>query len=75
MLSVAFDRVLCLFVIVFCSIQGGCYNAAYKHLNKGVELHKEGDLETAIEEYTKAIGIDPEYALPYFNRASVMAFL
>jgi tetratricopeptide (TPR) repeat protein len=68
MFSMPFGRVICVFVIVFCGIQGGCYYADY-HVNKGVQLQGEGELEAAIENYTRAIDVSPDSALAYYNRA------
>lgn len=38
------------------------------YLDRGNELAEEGRYEEAIEEYTKAIEIDPDYAAAYNNR-------
>ena len=33
------------------------------HYNKGVDYSEDGQYENAIQEYTKAIQLDPDYAL------------
>ena len=40
-----------------------------KHYNAGVDLHEQGRLQQAIEEYTKAIELDPKHAVAYNNLA------
>ena len=45
------------------------------HVNTGVEYVEAGHHEIAIQEYTKAIRLDPDYALAYYNRGSSYAHL
>ena len=42
--------------------------AAVEHYNAGVELQGQGRYDEAIDEYTKAISLDPEQVLAYNNR-------
>jgi tetratricopeptide (TPR) repeat protein len=39
------------------------------HTNQGYKLAEQGRYDEAIEEYTKAIGLDPDFALAYAHRA------
>jgi tetratricopeptide (TPR) repeat protein len=41
---------------------------ATKHNNIGAELSNEGRWEEAIAEFDKAIDLDPDYAMAYYNR-------
>lgn len=68
MFAMPLCRVLCAFAIVFCAIQGGCHYADH-HVIKGVEIQGEGELEAAIEKYNRAIDVNPDFALAYYNRA------
>ncbi|NJL42543.1 MAG: tetratricopeptide repeat protein [Pseudanabaena sp. SU_2_4] len=43
--------------------------------NRGVEKENKGDRQGAIEDYTKAIELDPKYALAYNNRGYVRSAL
>ena len=36
--------------------------------NSGVDKYEQGDYQGAIADYTKAIEINPKFALAYFNR-------
>lgn len=42
---------------------------------KGDERYDAGDFDTAIEYYTKAIELNPEFSLAYFSRASAYSNL
>jgi tetratricopeptide (TPR) repeat protein len=42
------------------------------YLNRGVSRGKEGDLDGAVADFTKAIDLDPRLALAYFNRGEVL---
>ena len=46
----------------------GCVSPAQEHLNKGNAYCDQGEFDEAIQEFTKAIELDPEYALAYNNR-------
>ena len=37
------------------------------YLGLGVALQKTGEVDAAIENYHKAIELDPQYALAYYN--------
>lgn len=41
---------------------------AEKYFNSGLENSKRGKIELAIEDYTQAIELKPEYAEAYYNR-------
>ena len=41
---------------------------AQKHLNSGVENSKNGEIELAIEDWTQAIELKPDYAEAYYYR-------
>lgn len=45
-------------------------NRAIDHFNKGVEYHQQGKIILAIEEYTKAININPQLVDAYLNRGN-----
>ena len=45
----------------------GCASAA-EHVNRGLFYSLDGDLDRAIEQYDKAIRLNPAYALAYRNR-------
>ena len=38
--------------------------------NRGVEYHKKKDINSAIDSYSKAIELKPNYALAYYNRGN-----
>lgn len=44
----------------------------YAHLAKAVLLQNIGQLEAALEEYNKAIRLQPDDALPYNNRGAIL---
>jgi tetratricopeptide (TPR) repeat protein len=48
---------------------------AQPHLNDGIALHRAGDLNRAIESYTKAIEIDPKFAVAFHLRGRAFAGL
>lgn len=41
---------------------------AEKHLNSGVENSKKGEVKLAIEDYTHAIELKPDYADAFYKR-------
>jgi tetratricopeptide (TPR) repeat protein len=43
---------------------------AREYNNRGVEYHKKKDINSAINAYSRAIKLKPEYALAYYNRAN-----
>ena len=49
----------------------GCVSPAQEHLNKGTAYLDQGEFDEAIEEYTEAIELDPNYTTAYHNRAFV----
>lgn len=44
---------------------------AEKHFYQGIEYRRQENGASAIEEFTKAIEIDPDYYFAYYNRARV----
>ena len=38
------------------------------HFNKGLDYAEDGQWENAVQEFDKAIQVDPDYAEPYYNR-------
>lgn len=46
---------------------------AHAHLIRGVELYEDGRYDEAVEEYTKAIELYPNYATAYDGRGSAYA--
>jgi tetratricopeptide (TPR) repeat protein len=42
---------------------------AEKHFYQGIEYIRQNKTDAAIEEFTKAIEIDPSYSYAYYNRA------
>ena len=64
-----------LFALVFLigSILAGCgpvTGTAEWHVAQAYELNNQGRYDEAIEECNKAIELDPNYALAYFNRGA-----
>ena len=45
------------------------------HRNRGVAHNKLGQYETAIADYTKAIQLDPGYAIAFYNRGVVLGLI
>jgi len=48
---------------------------AVDHLYRGDRKRREGKLDEAIQEYCKAIAVDPDYAEPYISRALAHFYL
>lgn len=44
---------------------------AQKHYKKGFEFHNQGSLDQAIEEYQKALKLNPSYAEVYMNLGAI----
>ena len=65
--------VLLVVVLLTANILAGCTGAAEGtaewHLEQGNKLIDQGLYNKAIEEYTEAIRLNPEYALAYNNRS------
>ena len=62
-------------VALFAISLAGCLPSfdpeAEEHFWQGIEYTKEGNNDLAMEEFTKAIEIDPDYSYAYYNRALV----
>jgi len=54
---------------------GGCFpsfdSEAEEHFNQGLEYERQAQHDLAMEEFTIAIELDPEYYYAYYNRALV----
>lgn len=59
-----------LVAVIFALLVGslGCGSEAEQHYKKGISYGNRGQMEKAIEEYTKAIELNPEYAEAYYHR-------
>ena len=53
---------------VVLSTQAAHAQSATDYIIAGIEKFKRGDVKGAIADYTKAIEINPQYALAYYNR-------
>ncbi len=63
-----YSRTYIVILIISLLFSLGCKNyGAKKHYNAGKKLKKQGRYEEAIEEYKKAIELDPEYAKAYYR--------
>jgi tetratricopeptide (TPR) repeat protein len=53
----------------------GCFPSfdaeAEEHFYQGIEYRRQGNNDSAVEEFTSAIELDPEYYFAYYNRALV----
>jgi len=69
-----FRRVLLWLVMVVFLILAGCkdksvvHNKSVDHYNQGLGYYYKGDHDLAILEFTKAIAINPRFAMAYNNR-------
>jgi len=61
-------------VLLACSI-AGCLPSfdpeAEEHFWQGIEYRKQGNNDSAMEEFSRAIELDPDYSLAYYNRALI----
>jgi len=66
---------LSLLAILLAYLFAGCLPSfdakAEEHFYKGIEYRRQGDNNAALEEFTRAIEIDPKYYFAYYNRALV----
>ena len=66
---------LCLLIAVLALFLGGCFPSfdaeAEEHFNQGLEYERQAQHDLAMEEFTRAIELDPEYYYAYYNRALV----
>jgi tetratricopeptide (TPR) repeat protein len=64
---------LALLTILLAYLLAGCLPSfdaeAEEHFYQGIEYTRQGDSDSAREEFTKAIEIDPTYYFAYYNRA------
>ena len=59
-------------LLVFGSLTG-CQSESEKHLYQGAANYRAGNLEQAIADYTKAIELDPDFAVAYNTRGFAYA--
>ena len=58
-------------IVIGTSLMTGCTNPLEtQYLNQGVEKHKAGNYQGAIDDWSKAIEINPQNAIAYNNRGS-----
>ena len=58
-------------IVIGTSLMTGCTNPfETQYLNQGVEKHKAGNYQGAIDDWSKAIEINPQNAIAYNNRGS-----
>ena len=64
---------LALLTILLAYLLAGCLPSfdaeAEKHFYQGIDYTRQGNNDSAREEFTKAIEIDPKYYFAYYNRA------
>ena len=60
---------ICVFVAGISLVVSVQKYAAF-HNTKGVHYYESGNLELAVDSYTKAIRLNPDYAQAYFNRGN-----
>ena len=60
--------VLAACVILTTILLVGCVSPVQEYFNKGIAYYDQGEFDEAIEEFTEAIELDPEYAIAYYNR-------
>ncbi len=64
-----------LLIVMVLLLAAGCatvqteLNDAKAYLNRGVAYQRKSQYDQAISDYTKALEINPRYALAYYNRA------
>lgn len=63
-----------IWIVFLISVLGGCASKekrAEEHFNKGFSYQNQGDLDKALEEYNKALELNPNYAQAYTNLGSI----
>jgi tetratricopeptide (TPR) repeat protein len=61
---------VCVFVVGIAFLVSAQKYAAF-YYNQGLHYQGTGDLELAVDNYTKAIKLNPDYAEAYYNRGEV----
>lgn len=64
------STLLAAFVLLLSASQTLIAGEANKHFNQGYEKHLNGDLNSAIKDYSKAIEHDPRFAMAYQMRGA-----
>ena len=66
---------LSLLAVLFVFSLAGCFPSfdpeAEEHFYLGIEYRRQGNNDSAIQEFTRAIEIEPEYYYAYYNRVLV----
>ncbi len=63
-----------LLILILFSLIVGCANKekrAEEHFKRGFTYHNQGDLDKALEEYNKALELNPGYAQVYTNLGTI----
>ena len=60
-----------LLLLLLCVPLIGFGQTSEEYFDKGVEYGKNGDYQLAIDNFTRAIRIDPDYADAYYNRGNL----
>lgn len=70
-------RIWIISLLIFSSFMTACsfVKSDRKHFNQGVANYNSGDYEQAMADYNKAVELDPDYALAYYNRGCLMSIL
>ncbi len=58
------------FIIALLIASSGCRQKAEEYINKGIAKYTLQDYRGAISDYTKAIELDPYYAMAYCGRGT-----
>src|SRR3990167_5473725 len=63
-------KMFVMFAVLFISLSACAHadNEAIAENNHGYVLYKQGDLDGAIQSYSKSIEMDPNFAMAYYNR-------
>ena len=60
-------------IAVLVLVLGGCFPSfdpeAEEHFRQGLEYERQAVHDLAVEEFTEAVELDPEYYFAYYNRA------
>jgi tetratricopeptide (TPR) repeat protein len=71
-------ELVCSFIVLLGLSFVGCGlsfdSQAFEHFERGLDYRVQGQSDLAIEEFTKAIEIDPQLDLAYYNRGLVYYF-
>ena len=65
-----FKSILLTLGMVVCLILAGCRDKSIDHFKRGIVHLEKGEHDRAISDYTKAIEINPRFAMAYGNRGN-----